>query len=168
MFSIPVLPCQGLFSVSLRDPRIPGDPGRILLVGCFFNAFLVLLSKLLFGGFCGQHGLNMGPTWGPKGLQNEEKSLKKGIICCMLFLIEFLLILGGSWVDFWWIFSAKLRAKLTKKSIIWPLVGKLAEVAKKVKNRRKIKVSWCPGLPTSKQNSIKSVPRPIKIQAKNW
>ena len=49
----------------------------------------------------------------------------------MLFLIEFLLILGASWVDFWWIFNAKLRAKLTKKSIIWLLVGKLAEIAKK-------------------------------------
>ena len=34
----------------------------------------------------------------------------------MIFLIEFSLILGASWVDFWWIFSAKLRAKLTKKS----------------------------------------------------
>ena len=86
----------------------------------------------------------------------------------MLFLIEFLLILRASWVDFWWIFSAKLRAKLTKKSIIWLLVGKLAEIAKKLKNLRKIKVFWSPGLPTSKQNSIKSVPRPIKIQAKIW
>ena len=36
-------------------------------------------------------------------------------------------------MDFWWIFSAKLRAKLSKKSIIWPLVGKLAEIAKKLK-----------------------------------
>ena len=87
----------------------------------------------------------------------------------MLFLIEFLLILGASWVDFWWIFSAKLRAKLTKKLIIWLLVGKLAEIAKKLKkNLGKIKVFWSPGLPTSKQNSIKSVPRPIKIQAKIW
>ena len=48
----------------------------------------------------------------------------------MLFLTEFLLTLGASWVEFWWIFSAKLKAKLTKKSIIWPLVGKLAEIAK--------------------------------------
>ena len=86
----------------------------------------------------------------------------------MLFLIEFLLILGASWVEFWWIFSAKLRAKLTKKSIIWPLDGKLAEVAKKLKNLRKIMVFWSPGLPTSKQNSIKSVLTSIKIQAKIW
>ena len=69
-------------------------------------------------------------------------------------------------MDFGWILSAKLRAKLTKKTIIWPLVGKLAEVAKNLKNLKKIKVFWCPGLPTSKQNSIKSVPRPIKIQGK--
>ena len=51
----------------------------------------------------------------------------------MLFLIDFLLILGASWVDFWWILGAKLRAKLTKKSIIWLLVDKLAEIAKKRK-----------------------------------
>ena len=86
----------------------------------------------------------------------------------MLFLIDFLLILGASWVDFCWIFSAKLRAKLSKKSIIWLLVGKLAEIAKKLKKLKKIKVFWSPGLPTSKQNSIKSVPRPIKILAKIW
>ena len=36
----------------------------------------------------------------------------------MLFLIEFLLILGASWVDFWWILGAKLRVKLNKKSIL--------------------------------------------------
>ena len=36
----------------------------------------------------------------------------------MLFLIEFLLILGASWVDFWWILNTKLRARLTKKSIL--------------------------------------------------
>ena len=46
------------------------------------------------------------------------------------FLIDFLLILGSSWVDFWWALGAKLKAKLTKKSIIWALVGKLAEVAR--------------------------------------
>ena len=42
-------------------------------------------------------------------------------------------MLGGSQVDFWWIFGAKLRAKLIKYSIILPLVGKLAEVAKMLK-----------------------------------
>ena len=61
--------------------------------------------------------------------------MKKRIICWTLFLIDFLLILGASWVDFWWILGAKLRAKLTKKSIIWPLVGKLAEVAKMQKKK---------------------------------
>ena len=42
-------------------------------------------------------------------------------------------MLGASQVDFWWIFGAKLRAKLIKKLIIWPLVGKLAEIAKMLK-----------------------------------
>ena len=36
----------------------------------------------------------------------------------------FILEMGG---------GQKLRGKLTKKSIIWPLVGKLAEVAKMLK-----------------------------------
>ena len=66
-------------------------------------------------------------------------------------------------------FQCQVEGQVDKKSIIWPLVGKLAEIAKKLKkNPRKIKVFWFPGLPTSKQNSIKSVPRPIKIQAKIW
>ena len=76
----------------------------------------------------------MAPTWGPRGLQNREKSIKKGIISWTLFLIIFLLILGASWEGFWWILGAKLKAKLAKKSIIWPLVGKLAEVAKMLQN----------------------------------
>ena len=59
----------------------------------------------------------MGPTWGPRGLQNREKSMKKGIISWTLFSIDFLLILGASWVGFWWILGAKLRAKFTKKLI---------------------------------------------------
>ena len=71
-------------------------------------------------------------------------------------------------MDFWWIFGVKLRAKLNKRLIFRPLVGKLGEIAKKLKNLGKIKVFWSPGLPTSKQNSIKSAPRPIKIQAKIW
>ena len=39
------------------------------------------------------------------------------MISWTLFLIDFLLIVGASWVDFWWILNAKLRTKLIKKSI---------------------------------------------------
>ena len=38
-------------------------------------------------------------------------------------------------MDFWWFLGAQLRAKLIKKSIIWPLVGKLAEMAKMIKKK---------------------------------
>ena len=69
-------------------------------------------------------------------------------------------------MDFWWILSAKLRAKFTKKWIILRLVGKFAEIAKKLKNLKKIKVFWSPGLPTSKQNSIKSVQDRSKFKQK--
>ena len=36
----------------------------------------------------------------------------------MLFVIDFLMILGASWVGFWWILNAKLKAKLSKKLIL--------------------------------------------------
>ena len=130
-----------LFSVQLRDPRVqfPNYLGPSI-----FSVFFRLFWEWLFWGFCGQHGLNMGPSWGPRGLQNREKSIKKGITSCMLFLIDFLLILGASWVDFWWILNAKLKAKLTKKSITWPLVGKLAEIAKMLQNYCFFQYFWLP------------------------
>ena len=70
--------------------------------------------------------------------------MKKGIISWTLFLIDFLLILGASWEGFLWILGAKLRAKLNKKSIIWPLVGKLAEVAKMLQNYCFFQYFWLP------------------------
>ena len=78
--------------------------------------------------------------------------MKKHIISWTLFLIDFLLILGSSWVDFWWIWGAKLRAKLAKNSIIWPLVGKLAEVAKMLQNYYFFQYFW--------------LPRPVNFEAK--
>ena len=45
-------------------------------------------------------------------------------------------------------------------------VGRNSKKAKK--NLRFFEVFWSPGLPTSNQIWQKSVPRPIKIQAKNW
>ena len=68
------------------------------------------------------------------------------------FWIDYLLILGGSWVDFWWILGAKLRAKLTEKSIIWPLVGKLAESSKNASKKYFLNTFGSLGLPTSNQN----------------
>ena len=43
-------------------------------------------------------------------------------------------------MDFWWIFSDKLKAKFTKKSIIWLLVGKLGEIVKKLKTQHGSKI----------------------------
>ena len=87
-----------------------------------------------------------GPSWAPSwgsggdlgaklGSKIDQKSIKNRIISWPCFLIDFGSIFGGSCVDFWWIFGPKLRAKLTKKSIIWPLVGKFAEIAKKLKKQ---------------------------------
>ena len=71
-------------------------------------------------------------------------------------------------MDFWWIFSAKLRAKLTKKLIIWLLVGKLAEIAKKLKKLLVFQYFFVPRPPNFEAKLTKKLPRPIKIQAKNW
>ena len=62
--------------------------------------------------------------------------------------------------------GAKLKAKLTKKTMILHLVGKLAEMAKILKNVKFFKVFGSLGLPTSKQNYQKNVPRPIKNQVR--
>ena len=68
-------PGQGCFLYSYRDPRI----GFSVAMGSFdFGIFFVFFSKSFFGGFGGQHGPNMVPTWGPRGFPNREKSVKKG------------------------------------------------------------------------------------------
>ena len=68
----------------------------------------------------------------------------------------------------WWVWGAKLTAKLTQKSIIWPLVGKLAEIAKMLENYKFFNSFGSLGLPTSKENWHKSVPRVMKNEAKKW
>ena len=65
----PLYPCfGGLFSVHLRTTRtVP--PFHLT---SFFQVFLfAFFLKWLFSGFCGQHGLNMPPTWNPRDLQNR-------------------------------------------------------------------------------------------------
>ena len=100
-----------------------------------------MLSKSLFWGFGGQHGLNMGPTWGPRGLQNREKSIKKDHILYVIFdwfFIDFGSLLGGFLVDF----QCQVEGQVDKKSIIWPFVGKLAEVTKMLKIYCKNQYFW--------------------------
>ena len=86
----------------------------------------------------------------PRGLQITGQ-----LASC--FECPFLSILGASWLDFWKVLGFKLGSKLTKKSIIWRLVGKLAEIAKKKiyiyeKNHKFFNLVGPLGLPTSKQN----------------
>ena len=67
--------------------------------------------------------------------------------------------------------GAKLRAKLIEKSIIWPLVGKLAEVAKMLKKKTIVCFAILLG-PSAFQLrgkvDKKNFPRPIKSQVKIW
>ena len=74
--------------------------------------------------------------------------------------------LGASWVEFWWFLGLKLRAKLTKRSIIWLLVGKLPEVAKMIKKIIFFQCFWSFGLPTSKHNLQKASPDRSNINQK--
>ena len=101
----------------------------------------------------------MDPTWGPRGLQNREKSVKKGIISWTLVLIDFLLVLGASWVDFWWTLGAKLRVKLTKKSISIGSSEKSCFLIFAYAKTLKLRFS-------GGQLRVKIDPRPIKIQVK--
>ena len=48
--------------------------------------------------------------------------------------------------------GAKLKAKLTKKSIIWRLVGKLADIAKMLKTEYVFNDLGSFGLPISEEN----------------
>ena len=69
-----------------QDPRFEFPKcSRPLSAICFFSVFVVLLSKSLFGGFGGQHGLNMVPSWDPRGLQNPKKSTKKDRMLDIVF-----------------------------------------------------------------------------------
>ena len=75
-----------------------------------------------------------GGSWGQVGNPNKSKIEKKKNgsylgYCFWLIFYWFWEALGWNFV----ILGAKLKAKLTRKSIIWPLVGKLAEVSKMLK-----------------------------------
>ena len=56
------------------------------------------------GRLLGCPGGVLGGSWGPRGFQNREKCIKKGLICCTLcfivFFIDFGSFLGGFLVDF--------------------------------------------------------------------
>ena len=64
--------------------------------------------------------------------------------------------------------DAKLEAKLAKKLIKRPLVGKLAEKAKMFKNTVFFNEFWSLGLPTSRATWPKILPKPIRNLSKNW
>ena len=132
-------------SNAFKDPLTPGGAGPKGLLGartqitcalacdCFLIIFLMIFRCPIFSDF----GPNLVPTWLPTWSPNPPKSFPRGfqipsqLASC--FEYPFLSILGASWVDFWWVLGAKLGAKFTKKSIIWPLVGKLAEITKNIK-----------------------------------
>ena len=100
--------------------------------------FILMIFWLIFRyPILSDFGANLAPTCLPTWTQNPPKSVPRGfqipsqLASC--FEYPCLSILGASWVDFWWVLGLKLGAKFIKKSIIWPLVGKLAEITKNTK-----------------------------------
>ena len=108
---------------------------------------------MIFYRFWIDLGSNLPANLASKSTQNRPKSHPNFKPTCIMFSIAFFTDFGSIFGRFWWIFGPKLRAKLIKKSIIWPLVGKLAEIIKKLKKTSVFfKVFWSLGLPTSKHN----------------
>ena len=73
-------------------------------------------------------------------------------------------------LDFGKVFGVKLRAKLTKKSSVWPLVGKSAEIAKKYrknKNNQFFNFCWAPRPSNVKTNLTKTGPQSDQKSSKN-
>ena len=70
---------------------------------------------MLFWGFGGQHVLNMGPTWGPRGLPKSRKIYKKKDYILYVvfdwFFIDFGSLLGG-------FLEVMLALKIDKKMIL--------------------------------------------------
>ena len=82
----------------------------------------------------------MGPTWGPRSFQNREKSIKKGIISCMFFLIDFLIdfgsLLGGFLVDF----GCHVEGQVEKKIDTYRKHGKKLFFDSRLRENTKINV----------------------------
>ena len=77
VFSYPGLPCQGMFSVSLRDPRIPAQafPGvsGSLFFQCFFGDVLGVAFLSVLWPTWPQHGSNLRPKRPPKSRKIYKK-----------------------------------------------------------------------------------------------
>ena len=88
-------------------------------------------------------------TWHWKSTKNPPKRLPKSrkiykkrdhilYVVFDWFFIDFGSLLGGFLVDF----QCQVEGQVDKKSIIWPVVGKLAEVAKMPQNYCKNQYFW--------------------------
>ena len=159
---------EGVFSLQCGLDRVvfcidkgPQDPNGISLGAfrfeCFFGVVFEVAFLRVWWPTWPQHGSNLDP----RGLQNQENSIKKGIICWTLFLIDFLLILAASWVDFWWILGAKLRVKLSTKSTLTGNTEKSDFLIFAQAKTPKLKFS-------GGQLRVKIDPRSIEIQVEIW
>ena len=92
----------------------------------------------------------LGPKIHPNRSKRAPNSKPTYIMFSMPFLIDFGSLLSGFLVDF----GSQVEGQVDKKSIIWPLVGKLAEIATKP-SKKKPEVFQC-----------FLIPRPSNFEAK--
>ena len=113
------------------------------------------------------------PTWSQlapnvptKSTKNRSKRVPHPkptyIIFSMLFLIYFGNLLGRFLVDF----GSQVEGQVDQKSIIWPPVGKLAEISKNLFFYTCFSMFFGPSAFQLRDRVNKKLPRPIKNQAK--
>ena len=87
----------------------------------------------MFDRFWKEFGPKLPPKLDPKSTKILSQRVPNPMPTCIMLsmpsAIDFGSLSSGFLVDF----GGQVEAKLIKKSIIWPLVGKLAEVAKMLK-----------------------------------
>ena len=68
--TLAVLLKASIYTLDLENRLAQHDRDPVF-VSPLFEVFFWFVSQVAFFGFCGQHGLNMPPTWRPRGLQNR-------------------------------------------------------------------------------------------------
>ena len=91
-----------------------------------------------FFGFWYQLGSNLPPKFVPKSVPRGLQIPSQLASCFDAFFIDFGGLLGGFLVGF----GCQVEGQVDKKSIIWPFVGKLAEVTKMLQIYCKNQYFW--------------------------
>ena len=106
-------------------------------------------------------GAKMEAKTHPKAVRSRSKNQ-------WFFALLFIWLRDRFWEQIWRVLGVKLRAMLTKIAIIWPLVGKLVEIAKIWKNHWFLQCIWLLGLLNIHPKSSKNRPKVDQKSIKKW